>query len=68
MHYDSLVLQQILEDSDQIIAVIDANSLSLLYANKKARDFWEITNTPLPDKPCYRALFGLLPAQRRGRR
>ena len=58
MHYDSLVLQQILEDSDQIIAVIDANSLSLLYANKKARDFWEITNTTLPDKPCYRALFG----------
>ena len=58
MHYDSLVLHQILEDADQSIAVIDANSRSLLYLNKKARDFLSITNDTFLDIPCYRALFG----------
>ena len=58
MHYDSLVLHQILEDADQSIAVIDANSRSLLYVNKKARDFLSITNDTLLDIHCYRALFG----------
>ena len=58
MHYDSLVLQQILEDADQSITVIDAHTLSVLYLNNKAREFMNIADDALPDTTCYRALFG----------
>ncbi len=59
MKEDTRLLEQILNDSNQMIQVSDIENYSMMYANKPARIYTGHVDQPYEGKHCYEYMMGL---------
>ena len=59
MKKDTELLEQILDDSNQMIQVSDVETFSMMYANKPARMYTGHADQPYEGKHCYEYMMGL---------
>ena len=55
---DTALLEQILDDSNQMIQVSDVETFSMMYANKSARMYTGHADEPYEGKHCYEYMMG----------
>lgn len=53
------LLETVLDGSDRLVLVCDAESFSVVYANKMARDYAKQGETPYKGVPCFKYMMGL---------